>query len=100
MNCNSTNCIYLITCNKCEKQYVGESGRKLKERINNHRSDIKTNKHTSIAIHFNDIGHNFKHFAILPIELITDPVRRKAKEKWWIKELQTKYPFGLNYYPL
>jgi sulfur relay (sulfurtransferase) complex TusBCD TusD component (DsrE family) len=40
-NCNSKNVIYLITCNTCQMQYVGETGRALKERLNNHRSDIK-----------------------------------------------------------
>ena len=41
MSCNSINTIYLITCTKCKFQYVGETGRTLRERFNNHRSDIK-----------------------------------------------------------
>jgi len=44
MNCNSIDTIYLITCIKCKKQYVGESHRPLRERLNNHRSDIKLQK--------------------------------------------------------
>ena len=30
ITCDSSNIIYLITCLQCNKQYVGESGRKLK----------------------------------------------------------------------
>ena len=41
MNCNTENLIYLIICNKYYKKYVGETKRKLKEKLNNHRSDIK-----------------------------------------------------------
>ena len=40
MNCNSTNLIYLITCIKCKKLYVGETKRKLKERLNHRPNEI------------------------------------------------------------
>ena len=44
MCCDSHNSIYLINCTKCHKQYVGQTSRKLKTRLNEHRSDIKLNK--------------------------------------------------------
>ena len=100
MNCNSTNVIYLINCKKCGKQYVGETSRKLKDRVNNHRSDIKHKKNTAIALHFNNIQHSYKDFSILPIENIIDNTLRRTQESFWIKELNTKYPFGINHYPL
>jgi len=34
-NCNSTNVIYIVTCTKCHKQYIGETGRKLKKEFRN-----------------------------------------------------------------
>ena len=60
MNGNTEYLIYLIICNKCYKNYVGETKRKLKERLINHRSDIKLNKNTSISLHVNDINHTIK----------------------------------------
>jgi len=66
MNCNTENVIYLIICNKCYKKYVGETKRKLKDRLNNHQSDIKLNKNTSISLHFNDINHTTDNLKIIP----------------------------------
>ena len=101
-NCSSANIVYLITCSKCHKQYVGETGRSLRERLNNHRSDIKLKKHTAIAIHFNDVQHSVNNLSITIIEDCTAVAseRRQDIEKQWIRELQTGYPTGLNYYPL
>ena len=100
MSCNTVNVIYVINCLKCNKQYVGETGRKLKDRLNNHRSDIRLKKQTAIAIHFNDILHSEKDLCITPIEIAERSDYRKYREDFWIKELKCYYPFGLNYYPL
>jgi len=40
MNCNSYTIIYLITCSKCKLQCVGETYRKLKDRLNDHKSNV------------------------------------------------------------
>jgi len=59
-DCNSKDPIYIISCAECNKLYVGQTSRMLKERLNNHRSDIKLNKNTAVSKHFNDIGHALK----------------------------------------
>jgi len=100
MSCYTSNVIYLVTCAICNMQYVGETGRPLRDRFNNHRSDIKLKKDTAIAIHFNNILHKYKHIQITPIEIINDPSERKNKEHYWIKELKTTYPLGINHYPI
>ena len=40
MDCATENAVYLITCNKCGIQYVGETGQKLRNRMNNHRNRL------------------------------------------------------------
>ena len=102
MNCNSSNIIYLITCSKCKIQYVGETNRKLKDRLNDHKSNIRTNKETAIAIHFRSALHNIHHLQIQPISQITTPnyIARLKEEKYWTDKLNTYYPNGLNKYPL
>jgi len=40
--CKTSNAVYLMTCNVCNKQYVGETSMALNKRINLHRSDWKT----------------------------------------------------------
>ena len=101
-NCNSKDIIYLITCNKCNKMYVGQTARLLKERLNNHRSDIKLKKNTAIGIHFNDYGHTFTDLRIKPIANISNllPAERYKLEYDFFIKLNTVYPNGLNCYPI
>ena len=68
MNCSTKNIIYLIICCKCYIQYVGETGQRLKDRLNNHRSYIITKKVTPIAIHFNHPQHTSENLKIIPIK--------------------------------
>ena len=39
-NCNTSGIIYLTTCEKCKKQYIGQTGRKLRERFAEHLYNI------------------------------------------------------------
>ena len=102
LNCNSTNVIYLINCKKCGIQYIGETSRSLKQRFNDHASNIATKKQTAIAIHFNEDGHSKKDLEISAIEKIenNNAQDRKQREKYWIQRLNTTFPHGLNNYPI
>jgi len=102
MNCNSSNIIYLITCTHCKLQYVGQTNRKLKDRLNDHKSNTRTNKQTAIGIHFRTASHDITHLQIIPIEQIEQNNRDQIliREQFWMNTLQTKYPKGLNNYPI
>ena len=41
MNCKTKNVCYLLTCDSCDDQYVGETKRQLNHRINRHNSDSR-----------------------------------------------------------
>ena len=41
LNCNSTKVVYLMTCNFCQKQYVGKSLPKFRERYNNYKTKFR-----------------------------------------------------------
>ena len=104
LTCFSQNLIYLITCQRCNIQYVGETARPLNLRMNNHRSDIKKHKFSLVTEHFKGNGKcNLTHFKVQPIEKIPetkDPKKTKilrlSRESFWIKELRTLTPYGLN----
>ena len=50
---------------------VGESSRTVHERLTNHRSDIKTQKPTPMAEHFNNgICGGLQSLAITPLEIL------------------------------
>ena len=103
LDCNVRNVIYLITCNSCQKQYVG-STTNLKTRFTNYKSNIKlVNKSCSCVQHFGKV-HNWSNFRIQPIEKVylQDDMQSSEKEKkllarerFWMAELRTIY-YGLN----
>lgn len=53
-NWNKKNCVYLITCEKCNKKYVGETRNTLAERFYQHKYNIskEQNSQTTIVKHF------------------------------------------------
>ena len=107
LNCDSENVVYLITCKKCLKQYVGETKNPLRLRANNHLSSIRSKLISPIAEHFSLPDHSVKdHFEIMPIEktqiLPTEEEtkqKRLEREAYWIQTLQTLYPLGFNWEP-
>ena len=97
IDCDSSNLIYLINCNKCGKQYVGETGRKLKYRFTEHLRDLKKNLDTTVAIHFNMADHSVEDISILGIDLLFKSDNyREHKEQLWINKLNTMQPVGLK----
>ena len=79
--------------------------KKVSERLSGHRSSIKKHANTFIARHFNLPGHTVDDIGIQPIEHITQSpgeteldvtIRRLDRERFWMLELGTMYPYGLN----
>ena len=71
LKCDSKNIIYLISCKRCGKQYVG-SATGFKERLRNHKSDINTDKkRCGVANHlFNIYCSSAGKFEYLQVQLI------------------------------
>ena len=102
IDCNSKNVIYMVHCNRCHKQYIGETKRRLKDRFNEHCRpvDKQTNrsKPTTVSEHFLSNDHNASDMLLIPLELIKsnrDSVR-KAREAYLIDQGQTLEPLGLK----
>ena len=104
ISCKSQNLIYLLTCDTCNMQYVGETTTALNLRINNHRKSKKGCEH---IINHNEYCSNVS-FNIQVLEIFSEsgyidkiicPKERENrlnKEDFWIKTLRTVYPYGLN----
>ena len=100
--CKTEHVIYLIECNLCNKQYVGETKNPLHIRLNGHRHDIQHKKREKpVGAHFSGTGHSLKKLKILVLEEMRnkDDLLRKYRESFWIKELNTLHPPGLNLEP-
>ncbi len=97
ISCDTPNVIYLITCKKCRKQYVGETGRFLRIRLKEHLADITHNRATPISLHFNLPDHNIQDFNFIGIENLhsNSLFYRRLREVFWIIKLCT-FSAGLN----
>ena len=105
LNCKSQNVVYLMTCNKCNLQYVGETATPLKDRMSRHKSPSSACQHVSYHINETCIGAKF---SVQIIEKLPGSgyVRNKVcpeirserlnREDYWMKTLRTIYPYGLN----
>ena len=95
-NCQTQGIIYAISCLKCKKQYVGQSGRTFHLRGMEHLRSIKA-KNKTIGLHFSSKCKE-DDFKIQIIEKVfpNTPQYRLEKEDYWIKTLNTKKPKGLN----
>ena len=103
LNCESKNIIYIIECKKqtCKARYIGETERKLKERLKDHKQYIKSIFPTqATGEHFNEPGHSLSDMTITIIEKVkvNDINYRKEREKFHIKNFNTYYK-GLNRQP-
>ena len=98
--CQTTNIIYLLECATCDLQYIGQTKRQLNKRMNNHRSDVKKKPSVSLAKHLRLEGHqnDFDELKVTIIEhdLNWNNERRYEREQFWIRELNTLTPNGIN----
>ncbi len=93
--CATKNVVYLITCSACDQQYVGETKRKLSTRFGEHLRNIRKEKTQMVGRHacFED-EKNIKIQVIDKCE--QGQSYRRSRENFWIHELETLQPQGLN----
>ena len=102
-DCNERCLVYLITCNKCLKQYVGQTVDMFRSRWNNYkhnsrkfdRGEDRTQRY--LYEHFQLPCHpGFLQDTYVTLIDKTDPRAPTKREDYWIHTLKTKEPMGLN----
>ena len=105
VTCQSNNLIYCISCTKCSKQYVGQTGDTLHKRFGAHAGSIgRRNLKEDIGRHFNLPEHEgLKDMEIHILDFIHAHPKssegltlRLQIEFNWIQRLRTMLPLGLN----
>lgn len=84
-NCQTKGVIYLITCKRTGKQYVGRTKRSLYERCSEHIRDIRKGI-KALGEHFRG---NVDDMSIQIIDQTNDKAELKKMEAYWIRKLQT-----------
>ena len=103
LNCNDKCLIYLLTCNCCKKQYVGQTVDAFRSRWNNYKSNCRKHQRGVTCMqqhlfdHFCDCNHKgfLSDVSITFIDK-TDPSDPLKREDYWRSILKTMAPFGLN----
>lgn len=97
-NPQTTNCVYIIFCLKCGKQYIGETRNSLATRMWQHRYNITNRKETTTPLVRHFLLHGMENLRMAGIQsnLLWTDTERKKLERRWIYWLHTKQPFGLN----
>lgn len=95
---NTSNCIYLLRCNLCQILYVGETCNSLRTRLASHRYKIRKHDkyHTHLTSHFQRHGLTNFHATILEHNPNWSTQQRRGRERVWIRQLDTRFPKGLN----
>ena len=106
ITCETKNLIYMIQCNRCHLQYMGETKRRLKDRFNEHRHTLDNantkSKPTTVAEHFLSSPYNIsKDMQFIPIEKIfsnRDSIQTVTHrcEKFWFYSRTYVGPSSLN----
>ena len=74
ITCEINNIIYLISCNKCNTMYVGETCREFRQRMYEHRHSVlnpKPNKSTPVSGHFTSDKHKIVNMEFSVLEWCT-----------------------------
>ena len=58
----------MIHCLRCNKRYLGETKRRLKDRFNEHRRPV--DRPTAVSDHFLSDNHSPNDIELIPLELI------------------------------
>ena len=120
-NCNSSDVVYLLTCNTCEKQYVGSTITKFRERYNNYKSKFrayfrkrsngtlgqgKAIEQSGLFEHFAEHGNiegfepgkkeNWSFWSFQIIDKSFNEPKLLERESFWQYKLNTFVPYGLN----
>eukprot|EP00745_Piridium_sociabile_P023737 TRINITY_DN3707_c0_g1_i1.p1 TRINITY_DN3707_c0_g1~~TRINITY_DN3707_c0_g1_i1.p1 ORF type:complete len:909 (-),score=150.62 TRINITY_DN3707_c0_g1_i1:630-3356(-) len=95
--CQSTNLVYVISCNLCHKLYCGETYRSLDDRFKEHLQSVNLQKDNPVGNHFNSPGHNIHHIRVCAVhQNYTGSLHRKFLESSLISRLGTMAPLGIN----
>ena len=95
--CETSSVVYIITCKKCNLAYIGQTGRALKKRIQEHLQYVANNTEAT-GKHFRSHGHSLSHMSVQVIEQVQpeSKMHRLTRENMWIQRLCTREPTGLN----
>lgn len=96
LNCDSPNVVYMLHCDICGMQYIGQTETAFRKRFNNHRSHAKTLPKLPLSRHLSLPGHSFDQIKVTLLETGFHTKReREQRESYLIYKFKT-LTHGIN----
>lgn len=94
----TTNCIYIIVCARCKKQYIGETSNSIATRMWQHKHNILHKKELDTPLVFHFVKHGWSALQVGGVQQNStwSTQDRKKAERRWIYLLNSTEPVGLN----
>ena len=95
--CTTSNLIYVLSCRKCSKLSIGETGRRLGDRFREHIRSVGANTDLPVGKHFSSPGHSVGDMLVSVIcaGFRTTMVRRNMEARLIFRH-KTLQPNGMN----
>ena len=89
-NCQSSNLIYVVICQGCTEEYIGETGCLVKDRINIYRQHIRQPQYLQLAVEENLRTCGDEKFHMFPLFKINleDKLLKKSYEDYFIDKFK------------
>ena len=75
---NDLSVIYRIPCSGCPSAYIGESGRGIEKRINEHRNDLKAHRTSNSLVRHLEICNNLPEWS--KVEILHKGLKKKMRK--------------------
>ena len=93
VTCELSNVIYIINCNQCGLQYIGETKRPFRNRMYEHQNSVQKfqpEKSTPVSRHFTQKNHSVKNMEFSIFQW------RRSQGLYYIWAFPTLHPAGIN----
>ncbi|CAN7944232.1 unnamed protein product [Ixodes hexagonus] len=98
-DCSTANVIYLLHCDICSKQYVGQTDLAFRLRFNNHKCHAKTLPELPLSKHLSLPNHSIDNISVIILESgFSTTIGSEQKESYFIYKFNT-FNQGINESP-
>jgi hypothetical protein len=95
--CTTKDVIYLLKFTNCGKMYVGQTSQTFSNRMTGHRSSVtKEDRQLPFSHHFLEHEHEWADVKVTVLERVAEKDKLDDAESFWISQLMSDYPHGLN----
>ena len=98
VSCKTKMFVYLLRCKHpgCEMTYVGMSTTTVRKRMYGHRGNLLAGKEPHLLQHHFTKVHKPSDMIIQIIDVGENSKSTREKENYWMREINSIYPYGLN----